>query len=140
MANEVNDQVIIVAGLKAALQKFKTDKVDPLQWPRIAVDTLPTASSSTMHKIYLVPSAKPSQNNIKDEFITIATTEVVEEQEVTTYDWEQIGSTEADLTNYATTQALTNAANAVRSEDVAVTTLSSAPTSSTTTYTKSGKQ
>lgn len=94
------DEAINVAGLKAALQKFKTDKVDPMQWPMVAVAELPTATASTMHKIYLVPSTNPKQKNAKDEFITIATTETVEEQEVTTYSWEQIGSTTADLSNY----------------------------------------
>lgn len=133
------DEAINVVGLKAALQKFKTDKVDPLQWPMVAVAELPTATASTMHKIYLVPSTNPKQKNAKDEFITIATTETVEEQEVTTYSWEQIGSTTVDLSNYATLQALSDAIAAVRAEDVAVTTLNAAPTSSTTSYTKGGQ-
>ena len=34
-------------------------------------NVLPTASAATMHKIYLVPSADPQQQNIKDEFITL---------------------------------------------------------------------
>ena len=151
MADEINnglqvqstqgheDEVVNVAGLKASLQKFKTEKVDPLQWPMVAVAELPTATASTMHKIYLVPSTNPKQKNAKDEFITIATTETVEEQEVTTYSWEQIGSTTVDLSNYATLQALSDAIAAVRAEDVAVTTLNAAPTSSTTSYTKGGQ-
>lgn len=36
-----------------------------------SVPSLPTASSSTMNKIYLVPSADPQQQNISDEYITL---------------------------------------------------------------------
>ena len=35
------------------------------------VSSLPSASSATMNKIYLVPSSDPQQQNIKDEYITI---------------------------------------------------------------------
>ena len=49
---------------------------------------LPTASADTVGIIYLIPSTNPKQKNVKDEFITIATTE----QGSTTYSWEQIGS------------------------------------------------
>lgn len=126
---------ITVAGLKAALQKFKTDKVDPMQWPMLSVIELPTASVSTMHKIYLVPSINAEQNNAKDEFITISATS----QDVTTYSWEQIGSTTVDLSSYATLQNVANTFADVRADGVAVVTLSSAPTSSTTTYTKDGQ-
>lgn len=59
-----------------------------------AVSLLPTASSSTVGKIYLVPSAKAADKNIKDEFITI--------QDGGSYKWEQIGSTAIDLTGYVT--------------------------------------
>lgn len=126
---------ITVAGLKAALQKFKTDKVDPMQWPMLSVIELPTASASTMHKIYLVPSINAEQNNTKDEFITISATS----QDVTTYSWEQIGSTTVDLSSYATLQNVANTFADVRADGVAVVTLFSAPTSSTTTYTKDGE-
>lgn len=56
--------------------------------------TLPTASADTMYRIYLVPSPNDQEQNVKDEYITIATTE----NDVTTYDWEQIGSTAVDFT------------------------------------------
>lgn len=60
------------------------------------VAELPTASASTMNIIYLVPSADPQQQNVKDEFITI--------QNGSTYSWEQIGSTAIDLSGYYTSQ------------------------------------
>ena len=65
-----------------------------------SVTTLPTASADTMNKIYLVPSTNPQTKNVKDEYITIATTD----QGTTTYSWEQIGSTEIDLSGYYTSQ------------------------------------
>ena len=65
-----------------------------------SVAVLPTASADTMNKIYLVPSTNPKTKNVKDEFITIATTD----QGTTTYSWEQIGSTEIDLSDYYTSQ------------------------------------
>ena len=76
-----------------------------------SVTTLPTASADTMNKIYLVPSTNPKTKNVKDEFITIATTD----QGTTTYSWEQIGSTTVDLSGYSTTEqmntAISNAIN-----------------------------
>ncbi|MBR2016485.1 MAG: hypothetical protein IKA00_04180 [Prevotella sp.] len=76
------------------------------------VTTLPTASEETMHKIYLVPSTNPQTQNVKDEYITIATTS----GSTTTYSWEQIGTTTVDLSGYYTSaqtdQAITNALNA----------------------------
>ena len=76
-----------------------------------SVTTLPTASADTMNKIYLVPSTNPQTKNVKDEFITIATTD----QGTTTYSWEQIGTTTVDLSGYSTTEqmnaAISNALN-----------------------------
>ena len=65
-----------------------------------SVQSLPTASADTMNIIYLVPSSDPQTQNVKDEYITIATTE----QDVTTYSWEKIGSTDIDLSGYYTSQ------------------------------------
>ena len=65
-----------------------------------SVAELPTASADTMGIIYLVPSTNPQQQNVKDEFITISATD----QGTTTYSWEQIGSTEIDLSGYYTSQ------------------------------------
>ena len=63
---------------------------------------MPEASAQTVGKIYLVPSTDPQTQNTKDEYITLTTTE----EGTTTYAWEQIGSTDIDLTNYYTkTQA-----------------------------------
>ena len=66
------------------------------------VSTLPTASASTMNKIYLVPSTNPKTENVKDEYITIATETEEGGETVTTYSWEQIGSTTVDLSGYYT--------------------------------------
>lgn len=66
------------------------------------VETLPTASASTMHKVYLVPSSNPKLKNVKDEFITIDNGESAE----TRYTWEQIGSTTIDLSAYSTTEQM----------------------------------
>lgn len=77
-----------------------------------SVQTLPTASAATMNKIYLVPSTNPKTQNVKDEFITVVTVD----QGMTTYSWEQIGTTTIDLSNYytiaQTDAAITNALNA----------------------------
>jgi hypothetical protein len=82
------------------------------QFEFVSVQTLPTASADTMGKLYLVPSADPKTQNVKDEYITLAVTE----QDTTTYSWECIGSTAIDLSNYYTkTQtdaAITAALNA----------------------------
>ena len=52
------------------------------------VDSLPTTGET--NKIYLVPSADPGDQNVKDEYIW------------TNNAWELIGSTAVDLTGYAT--------------------------------------
>lgn len=58
------------------------------------VQVLPTASASTMNKIYLVPAPKSEDKNIKEEYITI--------QDGSTYSWEMLGTTSIDLSNYYT--------------------------------------
>lgn len=60
----------------------------------VVASSLPTASASTMKKIYLIPSSDPQTQNVKDEFITI--------HENSAYSWEKIGSTAVNLTNYYT--------------------------------------
>ena len=67
----------------------------------VVVSVLPTASADTMHKIYLVPSADPQAQNIKDEYITIESSGA--------YTWEIIGSTSIDLSGYVTTTQLNTA-------------------------------
>lgn len=64
----------------------------------VVVDVLPAASADTLRKIYLVPSANPKTQNAKDEYITIDKGAEADPR----YVWEQIGSTEIDLSGYAT--------------------------------------
>ena len=82
---------------------YSKNEVDQLiaainQFELVSVQTLPTASASTMGKLYFVPSSDPKTANVKDEYITLAVTE----NDTTTYSWELIGSTTLDLTNYYT--------------------------------------
>ena len=58
----------------------------------VPVATLPTASAETMGAIYLVPKQDTETRNVKDEYITIEVTGG--------YDWEHIGDTQVDLSNY----------------------------------------
>lgn len=72
----------------------------------VIANSLPTASASTMRKMYLIPSSDPKTRNTKDEFVTI--------QSGGSYSWEQIGSTALDLSSYSTTsQVQTMINNAV---------------------------
>lgn len=72
------------------------------------VSELPEASESTMYKLYLVPSADPQTQNVKDEYITVRSGS----EGAYTYAWEQIGSTAIDLDGYVTTTALNTALSA----------------------------
>ena len=98
-------------------ETYTKDEVQTLinavkQFTYESVQILPTASAATMNKIYLVPSTNPKTQNVKDEFITVVTVD----QGMTTYSWEQIGTTTIDLSNYytiaQTDAAITNALNA----------------------------
>lgn len=62
----------------------------------VVVQSLPTASASTMEKIYLVPSPNPVTQNVKDEYITVRSGS----EGSYTYSWEQIGTTAVDLSGY----------------------------------------
>ena len=74
------------------------------------VAVLPTASASTMGKIYLVPSPNSRTGNTKDEYVTIRSGAGTE-QSPYTYDWEKIGSTETDLSHYWQNSDSTSASN-----------------------------
>ena len=97
-----------VEALIAAIQGFSYE----------VVAELPTASASTMGKIYLVPSSDPQTQNVKDEYITIDNGSEAQ----TRYTWEQIGSTAIDLSGYVTISAL-NAALADYTTTTDLTTL-----------------
>lgn len=58
------------------------------------IDTLPTASATTMGKIYLVAHTHGTQDGY-DEFITIESGDTTK-----TYTWEKIGNTDIDLSQY----------------------------------------
>lgn len=66
------------------------------------VTSLPTASASTMYKIYLMADStnKESQDNY-DEYITVLTG-------TSTYTWEKIGNTTLDLSGYVPTSRTVN--------------------------------
>ena len=63
------------------------------------VAELPTEDIET-NVIYLVPSADPQTENVKDEYINL---------DGTSAGWEKIGSTEIDLSDYVTTSDLNTA-------------------------------
>ena len=82
------------------------------------VPSLPTAGEDTVGFIYLIPSPNPVTQNVKDEFITVSTTD----GSVVTYRWEQIGTTTVDLSPYSTTVQMNQAiANAVAAEQARAT-------------------
>lgn len=92
-----------VNNLINALQQFEV----------VVANSLPTASASTIKKMYLVPSNNPETANIKDEFITL--------QSGNTYYWEQIGTTAIDLSDYSTTsqvQTMISTAAATKQDKV----------------------
>lgn len=94
-------------------ETYNKSEVDNLiagikQFTYVVAESLPTASASTMYKIYLIPSGHSVTSNVRDEYITI--------QDGSTYKWEQIGSTAADFSNYSTTEEM-NAAIATALED-----------------------
>lgn len=83
-AGAANDERVRAEGeenkLRAAIAAIKTFKI-------VSVDALP--ASGEEKTIYLVPSAKAADRNIKDEFLWIEGK------------WEQVGSTAVDMTGYA---------------------------------------
>ena len=67
------------------------------QFTYTVVQSLPDPpSADTMNVIYLVPSPNPQTQNAKDEYITVRSGS----SPSYTYAWEQIGSTELDLSDY----------------------------------------
>lgn len=99
-------------------QTYSKTEVDALvnalkQFEVVVVSELPTASASTLKKMYLVPAGDPETSNVKDEYVTI--------QSGNNYSWEKIGSTAIDLSNYSTTtqtQAMINTAVATKVDKV----------------------
>lgn len=84
-----------VDSIVAAIKQFQYE----------VVSVLPSASASTMGKIYLVPAGHTESGNVKNEFITIDNGVAA----ATRYTWEQIGSTSIDLSDYVTISMLNQA-------------------------------
>ena len=70
----------------------------------ISVGELPTASKDTLGKLYLVPHSHEGTSDIKDEYITY--NKGTEEEP--SYEWEKIGNTDIDLSNYVTNVSYSN--------------------------------
>lgn len=86
--------------LKSKVEQHLTDAAGKLEIN--VVDTLPTTGEAG--KIYLVPNAKSADKNVKDEYIWVNNA------------WELIGSTQIDLSAYATTESVTSAINSAKTE------------------------
>lgn len=104
IANFITATVNNLANYYLKSETFTKAEVNALiagisQFQYQSVQTLPTASADTMGIIYLVPGSDPGTQNVKDEYITLSS---INEQQVTTYSWEKIGSAEINLANYYT--------------------------------------
>ena len=98
----------------------------------VDVQTLPTASSATMGKIYLTPSAQQGQN-ASDWWVTI-----YDVNHDPVYYWKQVNTTSVDLSNYYTKQEIDGKVqdiNALIGERNVTVAAQSAPTVNTLTYT-----
>lgn len=97
-----NIQVLMADGSTINITNYYTkDEVDAeinskIHIEFVYVETLPTASASTLNKIYLVPTASEYPSNVKDEYITLRSGT----EGNYTYSWEKIGTTAIDLSNY----------------------------------------
>lgn len=65
----------------------------------VVADELPMAGEDTMYKIYLIPDGQSKVGNVKAEYITVRTGAGTEESPYA-YNWEKIGTTETDLSEY----------------------------------------
>ncbi len=57
--------------------------------------TLPTASASTMNKLYMIPESDAETNDAYEIYVTV--------EDNGSYDWEKVDTARIDLTNYVTT-------------------------------------
>ena len=69
----------------------------------VVVNSLGTASSSTMNKLYLVAEETSATNDAYEIYVTVETEDEVEEGEDQTYSyaWEKVDTTRIDLSGYA---------------------------------------
>lgn len=86
--------------LKSKVEQHLTDAAGKLEIS--VVEALPVTGEAG--KIYLVPNAKSAEKNVKDEYIWVNNA------------WELIGSTQIDLSAYATTESVTEAINTAKTE------------------------
>ena len=84
---------------EGAVKSYVDEQVGALVgFDAIVVEELPTASDKTQHKIYLVPVDPDEPNGIKNEYITVKSGT----EDNYTYSWEEVGSTNIDLSDYLT--------------------------------------
>lgn len=89
-----SDNVVRSKGIKSYVDSVVTG-ISQFKYEIVA--SLPTASSSTVGKIYLVKDEHATNDNY-DEYITI--------ESDGSYSWEKIGNTDIDLSGYVTTDTV----------------------------------
>lgn len=95
LVDTTKDNVITGSAVKALLDN-RIQEISQAGLNYKIADDLPTASSSEKGWIYLIPKTSKITNNEYVEFIC------VDKDDNGTWAWEQIGTTKADLTEYAT--------------------------------------
>lgn len=88
-------EIVVMSNVMLSDLATKQELNDAIIGIFVPINELPTASASTMGKIYLVPNA----NGTKDEYVTIRSGSVGSY----TYSWEEIGTTDIDLSGYVPT-------------------------------------
>ena len=99
LVSKVNNDYYTKSYIDASVAALEQEIASVTGIDIVAVDVLPESpSAENMRKIYLVPSSDPKTKNAKDEFICIDKGEGASPR----YAWEQIGTTDIDLSNYYT--------------------------------------
>lgn len=99
------------------------DLVNAAKLPIVVAQTLPTASEETVGSLYLIPETG-STTGTYVEYVTI--------QSGSSYSWERIGTTDADLTDYVKKGTYTDAATSAGAHTHTVSGEVTVPTVSTT--------
>lgn len=111
-----------ITSLKESISNIK-------QFAYEVVSTLPTASASTMYKIYLVSDTHSDTNDGYDEYITVLSG--------STYSWEKIGNTDVNLDEYVKTVSQSGSTGIVTSVTKSGNTITVSQTNLTQTKTAS---